>query len=94
MYAIKPPNIDPKILDDSAVSKDISFNSLEKARPEKNTGKVSIIGNIIFIIITKIFTRTFFSDPGQSSYIFKRSILKKFKNLKINNISLISRIYL
>ena len=43
--------------------------------------------NIILIILTKIFTKTFFSDPGQSSYVLKKSILKKFKNLKISNIT-------
>lgn len=57
---------------------------------KKSTLKYSRIRrnfNIIFIIITKILTGTFFSDPGQSSYILKRDILKKFKNLRINNIT-------
>ena len=43
--------------------------------------------NIIFTIITKIFTGTFFSDPGQSSYILKQEVLKKIDNLQIKNIT-------
>ena len=45
LYSKNPPNIAPRIFDDKAFGTElILFNSLEKASPENNRGKESIIG--------------------------------------------------
>ena len=45
LYSTNPPNNAPSILEDKATEDDlIFFNSVEKAKPEKNTGKVNIRG--------------------------------------------------
>ncbi len=49
--------------------------------------KLRILFNKLFIKITKIITKTYFSDPGQSTYIIKKKIIKKFKKLRINNLT-------
>jgi len=84
-------NIRPVML---AVKKNIKFKKdyylfsrFVNRESTRNYNRVRRDFNIIFIIITKIFTATFFSDPGQSSYILKKKILNKFKNIKVNNIT-------
>ena len=43
--------------------------------------------NIIFILLTKILTGTYFSDPGQSTYILTKKLFKKLDKLNIKNIT-------
>ena len=51
LYSKRPPTNAPNILQDKVFAVEPDFiNSLEKASPENNTGRVKIIGTKIFNI--------------------------------------------
>jgi|TARA_B110000027_G_C16083685_1_gene284881 hypothetical protein len=52
-----------------------------------NYSKIRIIFNLIFITITKVLTKTYFTDPGQSTYILKKNIINKFSIIGVKNIT-------
>lgn len=63
------------------------FSRFINKESTKNYNKIRRDFNILFILTTKIFTKTFFSDPGQSTYIMHSKILKKFDKIKVKNIT-------
>ncbi len=63
------------------------FSRFINKESTKNYNKIRRDFNIIFILVTKIFTQTFFSDPGQSTYLMKSKILKQFNKIKVKNIT-------
>ena len=52
-----------------------------------NYNKIRRDFNILFIFATKIFTKTFFSDPGQSTYIMHSKLFKKLDKIKVKNVT-------
>tara|TARA_B100000787_G_C16171735_1_gene286875 strand:+ start:773 stop:1561 length:789 start_codon:yes stop_codon:yes gene_type:complete len=63
------------------------FSRFINKKSTLNYDKLRIFFNKVFIIITKMLTGTHFSDPGQSTYILKKDMIRKFKYLKIKNIT-------
>ena len=63
------------------------FSRFINRKSTENYNTVRRDFNIIFILITKIFTQTFFSDPGQTTYLMSSTLLKRLNKIKPKNIT-------
>jgi len=63
------------------------FSRFINKKSTRDYNKVRRDFNIVFILITKIFTQTFFSDPGQTTYLMKSKLLKNLNKIKVQNIT-------